>query len=545
MIYLNPYDLVEVIGLSEIDSTKIKRIKRRVFSELELLDNEIEIKNRIYSRSEVVELFDIIEKDSNPLEYYHLIFQNSKLNDFLYDLGDKVYLLGLNDDLKLENEGFIQFISPFLVEKISKIYRSAFLCNEVDIVKIEFPLEERYLEKIYAPIYQILQEKITELYSLKESEKFVLNDVKSLVGSIELINSLPDYFINIRNELAFAIRNLAIDAFNEQENISLSFNLINNALQVQVDTNSKDKLLSDKNGLEDIRKNIENQIIEELETIGKKLNSAHILSHDTVIYVKQLITKIDKNDRVAKLLQYISLILWDDTKDIDISLEFTKMALDKVFSPVLKNKIQNEKKELQQLDLTTWKEPSHRLTPSLNVSTDDSLISGFFGFFLKLFIIYIILVLFITISDFIDGKDTSSKSSTNHTNSYQGSPTDFTMPSDNTINLPVTNSDSYDWSQELGRSNQINIDSTLNLEVTDALSYSELKWCIKKQQELKELSLELQNLSTNLDKTNQKEIDNYNSKVSKYNSDTKVLDTKCIDKKYNQSDYNQIISEGI
>jgi len=176
----------------------------------------------------------------------------------------------LKNILLLEDSQTINFITPYLTGILSKIYKNAYLTNQESILRTEPPIEKDSFEQIYEPIYNLLKNQENELINLK-NEDHDLDDIKNIVVNIKAINMLPDYFTKIRNDISKAIRNLSIDSWNDDEDIDLALDLIKLALKFNVNSKTKDKLLSDQNDLEKIklqREELPLEVLRELQVVG-------------------------------------------------------------------------------------------------------------------------------------------------------------------------------------------------------------------------------------------------------------------------------------
>ena len=216
-----------------------------------------------------------IDKNKNLLIIYKELFlvdttlYDSKLNNFLTRQVniDIIELSKILTSLKKET---IDLIMPYLIEILSEFYKKSFINQKYHILSIEPPVEKKYFEKIYEPIYKILKDKENELENLRNSH-YNLTKIKNIIGNLDVINSLPEYFTKIRSDIANAIRNLSVDSWNEKEDVDLALELINYALEFNVNKQTKNKFLSDKKDLKNIKNHIKNlqlQLLRELNIQG-------------------------------------------------------------------------------------------------------------------------------------------------------------------------------------------------------------------------------------------------------------------------------------
>lgn len=247
MKFINPYDLAFILNFDDLDGYNLKKFKKKLFAELELFDNEIKIKNKNYSKSECLKIINEIESNKKLLNIYYAVTLNEELNNFLYGIFNKQYLKRIKHDLEVEEKVTREFIIPYIKNTFIKIYKEAFVDNELSILKLSIPVGEDQREDIYAPIYKILKNKEIELTDLKNNF-YDIAIIKNIID-IEKINSLPSYFNKIIDDIAYAIRNLSIDSWNDKKDINLALALIDLTLKIDTSIKIKEKFRKDKSDL--------------------------------------------------------------------------------------------------------------------------------------------------------------------------------------------------------------------------------------------------------------------------------------------------------
>ena len=303
MKYINPYEIATFIQFNNLDATTFKKFKRRLFAELELGDDEIIINSVKLHQNEIYELIDSIERDKNLLNIFKSLYENKELNNFLNGKSNE-NIKRLKNILSLENKQTIDFITKYLIQILSKIYKEAFSSKyKINILQIKPPLNEKYYEQIYEPVYQLLKNQEKELINL-ESNYYSFDEVKKIINDVKVINSLPDYFSKIRNDIASSIRNLSIDSWNNNENLDLAMDLIKFALTFKLNNKTKNEFLSTKDELNEIHKKQEimsniikvNNILKSNKRCSKKLY--HLI--DLIDKIKW-INILDKNQLVKSI----------------------------------------------------------------------------------------------------------------------------------------------------------------------------------------------------------------------------------------------------
>jgi len=297
MKYINPYDLAFVIQFNDLDGQNLKKFKRRFFAELELFDEEIKIKNRVFSKSECVEVINEIDNNKRLLNIYFAVYYNDELNNFLYGIYNKSYLKKIKNDLAVEEKVTKDFISPYIKEILTKVYKSAFLNNEQEILSLDIPLEEKYKEEIYTSVYKILKSYENDLIELKKEYSYNLNDIKKIID-INKINILPNYFKKIIDDIAYAIRNLSIDSWNDKEDMNLALSLIDFALQLNISSKVKEKFLNDKNDLNKVKKErYSHDIILKIDNIMKDYYKSFNQKLEEIL---RILNSAKKDDLIAR-----------------------------------------------------------------------------------------------------------------------------------------------------------------------------------------------------------------------------------------------------
>jgi hypothetical protein len=304
MKYLNPYKVAEFIGFYELNSAVFKKFKKRLYAELELNDNEITINNVVFQKNDIYEILSNIDKDKDLLNVYKVLYFKDKklLDDFLSGSLDitftnlkkiKDILSTLNNE---NNEKVFNFILPYLVNSLTEVYKNAFAKNDINLLQIETFLDDVHYEKIFEFIYQILKGKEKQLLNLVRSQKYDFYDVKNIVGNIETINALPEYFAKLRNDIAQIIRSLSVIAWNNNQNINLAFNLINYALKFNISDKLQNEFSTNKNELKRLKS---------LSGYGKTelLENINIILNDNFL---SLPNKID--ELISNLKENISIV---------------------------------------------------------------------------------------------------------------------------------------------------------------------------------------------------------------------------------------------
>ena len=227
--------------------------------------------------------------------------------------------------------------------------------NEIIINNISFQNNEIYeildsidkdksLLNIYKSLYE--NQKLNDFLN----GQLNITDIKNIISNIKTINILPEYFTKIRSDIAYAIRNLSIDSWNDNEDLDLAIDLINYALKFKVNSKTKDKFLSDKDDLKNIRE--EQQLMKFLDKIDNILNDTSILFSNRIEKIINILKQKNsgiENDTVALMVytlidkyieknETIILLYFSDLKKIFIYLK--RISLDIKLKNILHENIQ-------------------------------------------------------------------------------------------------------------------------------------------------------------------------------------------------------------
>jgi hypothetical protein len=308
--FLNIYDLAEKVGISDLEISKLKKAKKRILAEVELDDNQMKIKNSTLTKSDILNLFDEIEKDNQVLRFQKVIFQNSYLNNFLYGI-DNSFSKKLFENPTNSNsiKEFINYLSPYFAKQFKKVYKNAFENGNVFRLKFKPPISSEFLEEIYSPVQKILENFENEL---------TLSNVVSKVNNnfIEKINALPDYFSKSRDDIALKVRSLSVDAWNKNENLDLAFKILDIAFKFKVSIKVTQKIKEDKKGLEDLKeKKRENEKVEGFFELINKAEEIKKYSANPLRIYNSLAPKIRKLDYYKAKEVFVATLTSDDNLD--------------------------------------------------------------------------------------------------------------------------------------------------------------------------------------------------------------------------------------
>jgi len=109
---------------------------------------------------------------------------------------------------------------------------------------------------------------------------------------------MPNYFRKIIDDIAYAIRNLSIDSWNDKEDMNLALSLINFALKLNVSSKVKEKFLSDKNDLNKVKKErYSHDIILKIDNIMKDYYKSFNQKLEEIL---RILNTVKKDDLIAR-----------------------------------------------------------------------------------------------------------------------------------------------------------------------------------------------------------------------------------------------------
>lgn len=272
MNYINPFDLLNIQSenLSDIDSSTIRRAKKKLLADIELSDNDTIDHNGIeLTKSDCIRAVDDLDhKDKN--EFHYFIFKNPDLNSFL-NSGDLRFFKTYKSESIYKLSEFLDFISPFYIFQYDKQLSLNYKKRDIDKVKLLLSIKpitnEASKELCFKGTYTTIKEIENEIITINKNitdkkSKFIddnfngLADLISKKVDVELLNILPIYFQSLRNSLAQTIRNLARDINNDPfNNYKPAYEIIDIANNVSTDGLVKQTI---SKGYYTIKKNYEN-----------------------------------------------------------------------------------------------------------------------------------------------------------------------------------------------------------------------------------------------------------------------------------------------
>jgi len=257
MIYKNPFQLLQISQIEEATPEAIRRAKRKLLIDCDLTDDKtITYAGTKLSKDEIIRITDDFESSSRK-DLHFLIASDARLLDFLTKT-DLNFFLFYNDKEHYNQLTFQQFVAPFFTEIYDTVLFDIFnKCEHNTLRKVivnNIFNNTSFEEQCYRSCYAAMSSLIA---TVKQFEKDASNANPTTLTSlwyqlrgilseprIRAINILPEYFQNIRNELAENLWNLAIE-FQNKNAKKYSNNILTEISKYLITTNEIHNLIND------------------------------------------------------------------------------------------------------------------------------------------------------------------------------------------------------------------------------------------------------------------------------------------------------------
>ena len=255
MLYINPIEILELKDkeVNEIDSSIIKKSKRRLFADIDLSDSGFcEYNGQKLTKSDCERAIEELE-DRNKIEFYSHLSTNLKLNKFLAS-GSNELLNSLKQESIYKLPEFVDFISPFFSAKIDHILLKSFQNKDLELfssaLRAEYLISKSDLNKAYKSLGNEIQQRIVETDKLKKEIKedesdYTDDNIDDVIKVIknkfpsEFLNKLPVYFQSQINKIAASINFLQLNIWNEFNTTSVPLSLLEYLLKLNIESVSK------------------------------------------------------------------------------------------------------------------------------------------------------------------------------------------------------------------------------------------------------------------------------------------------------------------
>ncbi|MDO5969844.1 hypothetical protein Q4Q35_08490 [Flavivirga aquimarina] len=404
MVYINPIDILELKDkeVNEIDSSIIKKSKRRLFADIDLSDSGFyEYNGQKLTKSDCERAIEELD-DKNKVEFYSHLSTNLELNKFLAN-GSNELLNNLKQESIYKLPEFVDFISPFFSAKIDHILLKSFQNKDLELfssaLRAEYLISKNDLNKAYKSLGNEIQQRITETDKLtkeiKEEETNYtdenIDDVTNVIKKrfpIAFLNKLPIYFQSQINKIAASVNFLQLNIWNEFNTTSVPLSLLEYLLELNIESVSKPTFEKNYNI---VKKKHEERIEQEknaplikewakiLIAIQSKVDDVEneiLKANNALSFVKSSFDLSELNNlpsfaneirtQIAYSIRSMSIASWNKQTDIESSIELIMVALDINLSEIDNQKINKDYKELLEIK-------EHRETQGIPIKVAPSL----------------------------------------------------------------------------------------------------------------------------------------------------------------------------
>lgn len=388
MLYINPIEILELKDkeVNEIDSSIIKKSKRRLFANIDLSDSGFcEYNGQKLTKSDCERAIEELE-DRNKIEFYSHLSTNLKLNKFLAN-GSNELLNSIKQESIYKLPEFVDFISPFFSAKIDHILLKSFQNKDLELfssaLRAEYLISKSDLNKAYKNLGNEIQQRIVETNKLKKEIKedesdYTDDNIDDVIKVIkkrfpsEFLNKLPVYFQSQINKIAASINFLQLNIWNEFNTTSVPLSLLEYLLELNIESVSKPTFEKNYNI---VKKKHEERIEQEknaplikkwakiLISIQSKIDDVEnetLKANDALSFVKSSFDLGDLNalpsfaneirTQIGYSIRSISIASWNKQSDIKNALALINYSLRINVNESTKSKFQQDKNELEKLE---------------------------------------------------------------------------------------------------------------------------------------------------------------------------------------------------
>ncbi len=228
MQYINPYDLLKINPGADVNPENIRKAKRKLLVDFELNgQTSILWQGKQLSKDDIIRISGELESGSEngKAQFYREILEIPELHHFLTH-GGEVFFEEFEPHAIYKKVSFQEFVFPYYTYQFDRLIFNKFIKNDFiifkQIAKNNILKNTKYEIACYRNVSNRLDEmmwfidklilKIPEKSQQNNSRQY-LSKLKTLIKSkfnTELMNRLPDFFQNQRNELARKFWSLAI-----------------------------------------------------------------------------------------------------------------------------------------------------------------------------------------------------------------------------------------------------------------------------------------------------------------------------------------------
>jgi hypothetical protein len=324
---------IEILGLqnysvSVIDSSMIKKAKRKLFAEIDLSDDELfNYKGVSLTKTDCEAAINDLENPNYVEFYFYLANDNQPLNDFLVN-GDERFFVKNSQESIYKLPEFINFISPYFAPRFDKAILNSFAefkngslnskMDTIDILRTQFLIAPSYINTAFKSLSIEITNRINQTEKNTKEIKnattdYTADDIEGIVDLTKklfpqtFLNLLPPYFLSQINKIASSINFLQLAVWDTFDDSSVCRLLLEHILSLKIESVSKRtfennyKIVKQADEKKNHTDKLQN-VLTSFESKAKTIANARQLIYQTKPYLFNLKNISKENDNT-----YISL----------------------------------------------------------------------------------------------------------------------------------------------------------------------------------------------------------------------------------------------
>ena len=386
MSFINPIEILDLINsdIYDIDSTVIKKAKRKLFADIDLSeDGYLDYKGLKLTKSACEKVIDELE-DKDKREFYFYLSTNHPLNDFLVSGKEQIFGNFKQEGIYKLDE-FIDFLSPYFSVRFDRSIANAFRKNNTELLcamlRTQILISKSDLNSAFKILSNEIQNRISEIDKItskikNEETEYTDNDIEEVVEKvenyfpIELLNSLPPYFQSQINKIAGSLNYLSIAIWNEFSSALIPMKLLEIVLNLNLESISKPTFqknynIYQKKYQEQVEEEKNAPVLKKWAELLIQLRNTNNKLEDKTVNPKQVESTVNSvnieelnslpsfgneiRNAIANVIRGISISSWNKHSDIETSIKILNKALSITLNNDAKNGLLQDLKKLNEL----------------------------------------------------------------------------------------------------------------------------------------------------------------------------------------------------
>jgi hypothetical protein len=389
--YVNPLSLLSIqpVDIAGLDNTMLKKLRRKLFAEIELSDDGAFHQNGVvYTRSECEKALDSLEDQTN-LHHHAYLLNNPPLLAFLNNGDTSIFQAPQLESAYLDN-AFQDFVGPFFAPRFDKALLEAFKMDVAEstigsprttlenVLKLSVLIAPSYESIAYRSLMTELQARIDQLEKLaaelkEEESEYDEDNVYELVElttgliPVHSLNKLPIIFQSLRNKFASQANSIQHAAFNSFYVAKVSHDILEHVLNLNIDSAGKPIFIKNYNFFKakydeqiqlDKYKDVIHKwasYVKELNELIGKVNNKFVKPNNVILNIQLdelngLESFADEiRDTVAKRVRELSVAVWNSYKDHRKSMQLLQVACSINTTKTVRDQLVEDQNQLAKL----------------------------------------------------------------------------------------------------------------------------------------------------------------------------------------------------